>query len=66
MIRPFNKSGFGKTLGLSEDIQPKDDWEKSCLFLYKKYEEYKQQTGKYDFDDMLVGCYVFLKNHPDF
>ena len=42
-----------------------DDWEKSCLFLYKKYEEYKQQTGKFDFDDMLVGCYLFLKNHPE-
>ncbi|MDQ7860291.1 hypothetical protein RCO48_02215 [Peribacillus frigoritolerans] len=49
------------SLAFPEDIQPKDNWEKSCLHLYKKYEEYKQQTGKYDFDDMLVGCYVFLK-----
>lgn len=54
------------SLVFPEDIQPKDDWEKSCLHLYKKYEEYKQQTGKYDFDDMLVGCYVFLKNNPEF
>ncbi|WP_285767556.1 ATP-dependent helicase [Peribacillus sp. SI8-4] len=53
------------SLAFPEDIQPDDEWEKSCLFLYKKYEEYKKQTGKYDFDDMLVGCYVFLKNHPD-
>ncbi|WP_407408659.1 ATP-dependent helicase [Peribacillus sp.] len=48
-----------------DDVKPNDDWEKSCLFLYKKYEAYKEQTSKYDFDDMLVGCYVFLKSHPD-
>lgn len=48
-----------------DDIKPKDEWEKSCLFLYKKYEAYKEQTSKYDFDDMLVGCYVFLKSHPE-
>ena len=48
-----------------DDIKPNDDWEKSCLFLYKKYEAYKEQTSKYDFDDMLVGCYVFLKSHPE-
>ncbi|MFJ7848879.1 ATP-dependent helicase [Peribacillus sp. NPDC097224] len=48
-----------------DDVKPNDDWEKSCLFLYKKYEAYKEQTSKYDFDDMLVGCYVFLKSHPE-
>ncbi|MFD6440833.1 ATP-dependent helicase, partial [Peribacillus sp. NPDC060186] len=54
------------SLVFPDDIKPNDDWEKSCLFLYKKYEEYKGQTGKYDFDDMLVGCYIFFKNHPEF
>ncbi|MFJ7745755.1 ATP-dependent helicase [Peribacillus sp. NPDC097295] len=48
-----------------DDVKPNDDWEKSCLFLYKKYEAYKEQTSKYDFDDMLVGCYVYLKSHPE-
>ena len=42
-----------------------DDWLKSCQFLYKKYEEYKAENGYFDFDDMLVGCYLFLKNNPE-
>ncbi|RFU63073.1 ATP-dependent helicase [Bacillus sp. V59.32b] len=47
-----------------KDIKPVDDWEKSCAFLYKKYEESKEKTRMYDFDDMLVGCYLFLKSSP--
>ena len=42
-----------------------DDWLRSCQFLYKKYEEYKAENGYFDFDDMLVGCYLFLKNNPE-
>ena len=42
-----------------------DDWLKSCQFLYKKYEEYKAENGYFDFDDMLVGCYLFFKNNPE-
>ncbi|MEH6947564.1 ATP-dependent helicase [Bacillus sp. JJ634] len=53
------------SLVFPRDVRAEDDWEKSCLFLYQKYEEYKAQNGYYDFDDMLVGCYQFLQNHPD-
>ena len=53
------------SLVFPRDVRAEDDWEKSCLFLYQKYEEYKEQNGYYDFDDMLVGCYQFLQNHPD-
>ncbi|RID83612.1 ATP-dependent helicase [Peribacillus asahii] len=53
------------SLVFPRDVRAEDDWEKSCLFLYEKYEEYKAQNGYYDFDDMLVGCYQFLQNHPD-
>lgn len=42
-----------------------DDWLKSCQFLYKKYEEYKAETGSFDFDDMLIGCYLFFQNNPE-
>ena len=35
------------------------------MFFYKSYEDYKSQTGSYDFDDMLIGCYSFFKNNPD-
>lgn len=42
-----------------------DDWLRSCQFLYKKYEEYKAENGYFDFDDMLVGCYLLLKNNPE-
>jgi DNA helicase II / ATP-dependent DNA helicase PcrA len=47
------------------DISAKDDWESSCLSLYKYYEEYKAKTSRFDFDDMLLGCYLFFKNHPE-
>ncbi|MGE8079485.1 UvrD-helicase domain-containing protein [Peribacillus loiseleuriae] len=47
------------------EIKAKDEWETSCLSLYKSYEDYKSQTGSYDFDDMLIGCYSFFKSNPD-
>lgn len=53
------------SLAFPDQITPADDWEKSCLYLYKQYEKYKELTGKYDFDDMLTGCYSLLKSHPD-
>ncbi|CAH0344512.1 ATP-dependent helicase [Bacillus sp. CECT 9360] len=52
------------SLVFPKDIKPVDDWEKSCAYLYKKYEESKEKTRMYDFDDMLVGCYLFLKSSP--
>ncbi|WP_409304688.1 ATP-dependent helicase [Peribacillus sp. SCS-155] len=58
--------GFWKnSLVFPESIKAADDWEKSCAFLYAKYEEYKKKTGKYDFDDMLTGCYLLLLENPD-
>ncbi|WP_110929118.1 UvrD-helicase domain-containing protein [Bacillus massiliglaciei] len=53
------------SLKFPDDIKPADDFEKSCQHLYKYYEEYKLQSGKYDFDDMLVGCYVLFQSRPD-
>lgn len=46
-------------------VLPKDDFETSCHSLYKAYEEYKQENGRYDFDDMLVGCYQMFTGNPD-
>ena len=53
------------SLVLPDDVKTTDDWLTSCQFLYKKYEEYKATNGYFDFDDMLVGCYLFLKNNPE-
>lgn len=47
------------------DIHPADDWENSCLELYKKYEEYKESNHKFDFDDMQTGCYHLLNSQAD-
>ncbi|WP_042349457.1 UvrD-helicase domain-containing protein [Bacillus massiliigorillae] len=47
------------------DIRPQDKWEEDCLYLYKKYESLKNSAGKFDFDDMLIGCYKLLINNPD-
>jgi DNA helicase II / ATP-dependent DNA helicase PcrA len=52
------------SLVFPEHIKPADEWEKACAFLYSKYEDYKEKTGMYDFDDMLVGCYSLLKSQP--
>ncbi len=53
------------SLVFPDEVDATDDWLKSCQFLYKKYEEYKAENGYFDFDDMLVGCYLFLKNNPE-
>ena len=45
------------------DVHPADDWEHSCLDLYKKYESYKEMNDKFDFDDMQTGCYQLLKDN---
>ena len=48
-----------------KDIKPQDDWEEDCCYLYTKYEASKNATGKFDFDDMLIGCYHFFNENPD-
>ena len=53
------------SLVFPDDVKTTDELQKSCQFLYKKYEEYKAENRYFDFDDMLVGCYLFLKNNPE-
>ncbi|GHH98443.1 UvrD-helicase domain-containing protein [Neobacillus kokaensis] len=58
--------GYWKnSLMMPQDIKPLTDWDENVLFLYKKYEEYKQNNGLFDFDDMLLGCYQLLSNSAD-
>ncbi|KMK77334.1 UvrD-helicase domain-containing protein [Alkalihalobacillus pseudalcaliphilus] len=46
-------------------VKPRDHWEEQVLHLYKFYEESKENQNKFDFDDMLIGCYELLKqNEP--
>ncbi|ULT58172.1 ATP-dependent helicase [Neobacillus drentensis] len=57
--------GFWKnSLLMPNEVKPTSDWEESALFLYKKYEEYKQTEGLFDFDDMLIGCYQLFISSP--
>ena len=56
---------FGRTrYFFPHDVKPASDWEEKAAFLYKKYEEYKNQEGLFDFDDMLIGCYQLLISTP--
>ncbi|WP_019240541.1 MULTISPECIES: UvrD-helicase domain-containing protein [Bacillus] len=48
-----------------EEIRAQDKWEEDYLYLYKKYEAEKSRIGKFDFDDMLIGCYTLFMNNPD-
>ncbi|WP_100373475.1 ATP-dependent helicase [Bacillus sp. FJAT-45037] len=43
-----------------KDIKPEDVWEERAAYLYKRYEEMRQQKNSFDFDDMLIGCYDLL------
>jgi DNA helicase-2/ATP-dependent DNA helicase PcrA len=53
--------GFWKnSLLFPNEVKPLSEWEEKAAFLYKKYEEYKQREGLFDFDDMLIGCYKLL------
>jgi DNA helicase II / ATP-dependent DNA helicase PcrA len=58
-------SYWKNTLTSPESIKPADDWEETVAYLYKRYEEQKQQHGYFDFDDMLYGCYELLKNNQE-
>ncbi|MCD7035007.1 ATP-dependent helicase [Metabacillus sp. GX 13764] len=46
-------------------IKPQDKWEEDALFLYRRYEESKQENSRFDFDDMLVQCLALLRENPD-
>ncbi|WP_223592787.1 UvrD-helicase domain-containing protein [Neobacillus bataviensis] len=57
--------GFWKnSLLMPNEIRPASEWEERAALLYKRYEEFKQREGLFDFDDMLLGCYQLLKTSP--
>jgi DNA helicase II / ATP-dependent DNA helicase PcrA len=58
-------SYWKNTLTSPDSIKPKDEWEETVAYLYKRYEEQKNEHGYFDFDDMLYGCYELLKNNPE-
>ncbi|OCA84231.1 ATP-dependent DNA helicase Rep [Bacillus sp. FJAT-27225] len=58
--------GFWKNSLLSpKDVKAESDWEETALLLYEHYENFKQQHGLFDFDDMLTGCYELFRTNPD-
>lgn len=52
------------TMLLPAEVRPASEWEEKTAILYKKYEDYKNREGLFDFDDMLIGCYQLLKTTP--
>lgn len=57
--------GFWKnSLLLPHEVQPSSDFEEKTAFLYRKYEDTKQQENLFDFDDMLIGCYQLFMSSP--
>ncbi|MDN3015046.1 ATP-dependent helicase [Paenibacillus sp. BSR1-1] len=57
--------GFWKnSMLMPNEIRPASEWEERAALLYKRYEEFKQREGLFDFDDMLFGCYQLLKTYP--
>ncbi|MEH7500752.1 ATP-dependent helicase [Neobacillus drentensis] len=47
-----------------DNVKPTSEWEEKVSFLYKRYEEYKNREGLFDFDDMLIGCYQLFDASP--
>lgn len=45
-----------------EEFQPKGLSKDEFNLIYKKYQRYKEDNGKLDFDDMLTECYYLLIN----
>lgn len=52
------------SLLLPAEVKPASEWEEKAVFLYKRYEEYKNKQGLFDFDDMLIGCYKLFDSAP--
>lgn len=48
-----------------DDVRTSSSFEEDCLFLYRRYESAKQQSGRFDFDDMLIGCHRLFKEQPE-
>lgn len=49
---------------LPEHIVSNDLFTERTKHLYEGYEQLKRKHHYYDFDDMLIGCYTLLKEHP--
>jgi DNA helicase II / ATP-dependent DNA helicase PcrA len=45
---------------LPSHIKAETEWEQQVKDLYDHYEQTKNQTKQFDFDDMLLGCYQLL------
>ncbi len=45
-------------------VKPESAWEERVALLYEQYEQLKDNEGYFDFDDMLVGCYILFQNEP--
>lgn len=57
--------GFWKnSLILPSQVRPTSPWEEKVVYLYKQYENMKQEQELFDFDDMLVGCYYLFRDNP--
>ncbi|MDQ0198215.1 UvrD-helicase domain-containing protein [Neobacillus ginsengisoli] len=57
--------GYWKnSLLMPHEVKPATDFEEKAVFLYRKYEEYKDREGHFDFDDMLIGCYKLFSSFP--
>ncbi|OIJ10102.1 ATP-dependent DNA helicase Rep [Anaerobacillus arseniciselenatis] len=41
-------------------VRAETDWDEKVKILYERYEQTKQATQHFDFDDMLLGCYELL------
>lgn len=54
-------SYWKNNLEFPDTVKPVDDWEEKVAFLYKHYEENKQNHRLFDFDDMLIGCFQLFK-----
>jgi DNA helicase II / ATP-dependent DNA helicase PcrA len=52
------------SLLMPDEVRPASEWEEKVVFLYKRYEEYKNREGLFDFDDMLIGCYQLFVSTP--
>jgi DNA helicase-2/ATP-dependent DNA helicase PcrA len=57
--------GFWKnSLVMPNEVEPTSKWEEQTAFLYKFYEQKKNEHEWFDFDDMLLGCYQLFQAQP--
>jgi DNA helicase II / ATP-dependent DNA helicase PcrA len=57
--------GFYKnSLILPDKINIESKWDEQVSYLYQAYENVKQKSNFFDFDDMLIGCYELFNNQP--